>query len=137
MPPLEPSAANIGVKVGQPSTVGGGLSVHVQYTVETSTSMPHFPRGMMAVQRRYSDFEWLHGRLATQFPDVMLPLFPAKRLFGNRDQAFLAQRCAELGTYMVRLPRAAVRAPVPRLHAGPPTPAERRVWTPPSGHTEL
>ena len=57
-----PQAAAITVTVGNPTTYGSGLAKHTRYNVQTTTSLPSFPRKEMSVWRRFSDFEWLHKR---------------------------------------------------------------------------
>lgn len=126
------AACNIGVQVGSPTAVRSGLSGHIVYEVVTTTGLQHFPQSMMTVQRRFSDFEWLHGRLCTQFPDIMLPLFPSKRVFGNQDDAFLKQRMAALHQYIVRCVSRVLAGAV--LHAPYPHRRTRRATTHESPH---
>lgn len=93
----------IRVRLLNPTAYGTGLSKHVRYNVVTSTTLGHFPRREMSVWRRYSDFEWLHGRLTLTFPAAMIPLFPEKRVVGNTDDAFVAERAAGLEAYLQRV----------------------------------
>jgi hypothetical protein len=94
---------SIRVRVANPTTYGAGLSKHTRYNVTTNTTLGHFPRKDMSVWRRFSDFEWLHRRLSTVYPAAMIPLFPAKRLVGNTDESFVAERQAALEAYLSRV----------------------------------
>ena len=53
--------------------------------------------------RRFSDFEWLHKRLSLCFPAAVIPLFPAKRVVGNSDSAFITERMAALEAYVEKV----------------------------------
>lgn len=93
----------IRVRLLNPTAYGSGLAKHVRYNVVTSTTLGHFPRREMSVWRRYSDFEWLHSRLTITFPAAMIPLFPEKRVVGNTDDSFVAERQAGLEAYVQRV----------------------------------
>lgn len=96
------------------------------------TSLPHFPVKEMTVQRRYSDFAWLHDRLCVSFPGVLIPRsvpypystsiishmrlwvrlvvwmcvehrFPEKKMVGNTDPQFVEERRRSLELYVVSL----------------------------------
>jgi hypothetical protein len=95
---VPPSAVK--VVVSEPTTFGTGLDKHTRYRVSTTTVLSQFSRKEMSVWRRFSDFEWLHKRLSTCFPAAIIPLFPAKRLVGNSDAAFIKDRMTTLEAYV-------------------------------------
>jgi hypothetical protein len=89
-PPFSPS----------PFPFPAGLDRHTRYEVHTSTSLALFTRNEMSVWRRFSDFEWLHKRLSITYPSAIIPLFPAKRLVGNNEEAFIKDRMTALEAYV-------------------------------------
>ena len=95
--------ASIRITVGSPTVVSSGLTKHTLYTVHTSTSLAYFPIKEMTVQRRYSDFEWLHHRLCVAYPGVLIPRFPEKKMVGNMTSEFVEERQHSLELYVVRV----------------------------------
>jgi PX domain len=46
-----------------------------------------------SVERRFSDFNWLHDCLLEAFAPTQLPALPARRLFGDKmETAFIEER---------------------------------------------
>ncbi len=101
-------AGSIRVQVSEPTVMGSGMSKHTRYKVTTTTSLPQFYRKEMVVWRRFSDFEWLNGRLSTKFPATIIPLFPEKRLVGNTDADFVRDRMAGLEVFVDKVAHHAV-----------------------------
>jgi sorting nexin-1/2 len=60
--------------VTEPSNHGEGRNMYTTYSV---TSDSHI------VNRRYSDFCWLYGRLEIEFPGAIFPIIPHKRTLTN------------------------------------------------------
>lgn len=80
-----------------------GTTSFTEYTVYTRTSLPWYPRREITVQRRFSDFEWLHERLRLVFHGTILPPLPPKRWVNNVDADFVRERMEWLARYMARL----------------------------------
>jgi sorting nexin-1/2 len=57
-----------------------------------------------AVRRRYSDFQWLYGRLQTELPGAIVPIIPHETTFANKskrfDPRFLEKRRRHLQYFM-------------------------------------
>ena len=47
------------------------------------TNLPEFEGPEKIVIRRYSDFEWLHDRLAERYKGVFIPPLPEKNAVGE------------------------------------------------------
>ena len=85
---------------GALATVGLGGS-HIAYECECSTTRTdEFVRLTMRASRRFRDFVWLHDRLKEKFLDTVVPPLPAKRIVGNTDAAFLAERRQMLALFI-------------------------------------
>lgn len=95
--------AAIRVEVGAPTTIGSGLSKHTVFTITTTTSLPYWSRKDAVVYRRYRDVVWLHDRLCSIFPGVIIPPIPGKKLVGNMDAEFVEARRAALEDYLNRV----------------------------------
>lgn len=94
---------SVGVRVTNPTSFSSGINKHTRYNVITTTTLGHFPRKDMSVWRRYSDFEWLHRRISTNYPAAMIPLFPEKKLLGNTDEGFVSERAVALEAYLSKV----------------------------------
>ena len=70
--PEASAAGKLEVTVTEPvkHNEGGGLapSSYIAYKVNTATDRPEYRLGQTSVIRRYSDFLWLHAKLAAAFP---------------------------------------------------------------------
>ena len=85
---------------GALATVGLGGS-HITYECAcTTTRADEFVRPAMRASRRFRDFVWLHDRLKEKFLDTVVPPLPAKRIVGNTDAAFLAERRQMLALFI-------------------------------------
>lgn len=93
----------IRVEVRNPVQVGGTLDKHTRFTVNMSTSLGHFTIKEATVQRRYRDFVWLHDRLCTIYPGVVIPPVPGKRIVGNMEDSFVEARRQALMEYLSRV----------------------------------
>ncbi|AQK99276.1 Sorting nexin 1 [Zea mays] len=61
-----------------PVKMGTGVQAYISYRVITKTNLPEFEGPEKIVIRRYSDFEWLHDRLAERYKGVFIPPLPEK-----------------------------------------------------------
>ena len=66
------------VEVVSPEIRGEGSKRYVEYTVKLKTTLPVFPTTESTVQRRYSDFEWLHKELERSDVHMAVPPLPDK-----------------------------------------------------------
>mmetsp|Transcript_19374 Transcript_19374/g.28663 ORF Transcript_19374/g.28663 Transcript_19374/m.28663 type:complete len:1499 (+) Transcript_19374:129-4625(+) len=81
------------------SQLGRSAKPYVLYRIRVKTS-----RHRWTVDRRFSDFLWLHDVLVDAFSETMLPRLPAKRFFGDQlDREFIEMRRLFLENYLVAL----------------------------------
>jgi sorting nexin-1/2 len=52
------------------------------------------------VNRRFSDFDWLHKRLQTEFRGYLVPALPDKQLLNSSSPEFLEKRRQELEKFL-------------------------------------
>ncbi|TGZ75231.1 hypothetical protein CRM22_000496 [Opisthorchis felineus] len=80
----------------------------VLFRIITETRKPEYPGGHFEVERRYSDFEWLHSRLTQLHPSLFIPPLPGKMLTTALDRFsdnFLRPRALGLQLFLARLSR--------------------------------
>ncbi|KAG5449969.1 Sorting nexin-30 [Clonorchis sinensis] len=80
----------------------------VLFRIITDTRKPEYPGGHFEVERRYSDFEWLHSRLTQLHPSLFIPPLPGKMLTTALDRFsdnFLRPRALGLQLFLARLSR--------------------------------
>lgn len=63
----EAEQGHLTITINTPETRGTGLSKYSLYTLESSIDSVQFSVTSASVQRRFSDFEWLHQRLVKRF----------------------------------------------------------------------
>ncbi|KAG0038433.1 ferrochelatase hem15 [Podila clonocystis] len=96
------------VRVHDPETRRKMVGMH-EYTLFQVTST--FSQGVsVTVERRYSQFEWLHERLLNKFGALILPPLPEKQYTGRFSEEFIERRRRALERFLNRL----VRHPVIR-----------------------
>ncbi|CAG8590116.1 2465_t:CDS:10 [Ambispora leptoticha] len=79
----------------------GGMQ---EYTVFHVTSM--FSEGaQVTVERRFSQFEWLHDRLSVKFGPLVIPPLPEKQYSGRFNGEFIEKRRRALESFINRLAR--------------------------------
>jgi len=84
------------IKIPQAEMNGGTIGLrYTQYLIEVDDCGKVFTRG-----RRYTLFAWLHAELRRKELACALPELPPKKLFGNRDQAFVDRRRQMLEDYL-------------------------------------
>ncbi|CAF0857143.1 unnamed protein product [Adineta steineri] len=66
------------IEVISPKIQGVGSKRYVEYTVKMKTTLPVFNSTESTVQRRYSDFEWLHKELEQADTKIVVPSLPNK-----------------------------------------------------------
>ena len=96
--------ASIAVSVTNPTKVGDGLSAYAVYTVSTKTSDAAYKKSEMIVVRRYSDLQWLRGRLSSLYPGVVIFPLPEKTVTTSPFQSdFLEHRRGGLQDFMKKV----------------------------------
>ncbi|XP_008806102.1 sorting nexin 1 isoform X2 [Phoenix dactylifera] len=77
--PRSPSAPLfLSVTVTDPVKLGNGVQAYISYRVITKTNLPEYQGPEKIVIRRYSDFVWLHDRLAEKYKGIFIPPLPEK-----------------------------------------------------------
>ncbi|XP_010943820.1 sorting nexin 1 isoform X2 [Elaeis guineensis] len=77
--PRSPSAPPfLSVTVTDPVKLGNGVQAYISYRVITKTNLPEYQGPEKIVIRRYSDFVWLHDRLAEKYRGIFIPPLPEK-----------------------------------------------------------
>uniref|UniRef100_A0A0D6QV86 PX domain-containing protein n=1 Tax=Araucaria cunninghamii TaxID=56994 RepID=A0A0D6QV86_ARACU len=66
------------ITVTDPVKQGTGVQTHVTYRIVTKTNMLGYQATDLIVIRRYSDFVWLHERLAEKNKGIFIPPLPEK-----------------------------------------------------------
>ncbi|CAL8071346.1 unnamed protein product [Calicophoron daubneyi] len=78
------------------------------FHVTTDTNRTEYPGTHLAVDRRYSEFEWLQSRLIHTHPSLFVPPLPGKMLTTALDrfnENFLSARAAGLQLFLARIGR--------------------------------
>lgn len=100
--PIIPEEA-ITIKLSNPITRGAGVMKYTVYDTKTETTLSHFVYKEMRVNRRYSDFLWLHKCLSCKYLGVVIPPMPDKKLFGNFNELFVEERRQALELFVNRV----------------------------------
>ncbi|KAJ1650619.1 hypothetical protein IWQ61_008626 [Dispira simplex] len=100
-PPLLPTLTAYIVATETKSEEGSLLKKYTAYKVLVSRgTIQHW------IIKRYSDFDQLHTKLTSEFPQKVLPTLPPKRLFGsNLSTEFVLARREQLNQYLDALLR--------------------------------
>lgn len=75
-PTSEPLFLN--TSVSDPVKLGNGVQAYISYRVSTKTNMAEYRGPEKIVIRRYTDFVWLHERLAEKYKGIFIPPLPEK-----------------------------------------------------------
>ncbi|CAK9212384.1 unnamed protein product [Sphagnum jensenii] len=119
VPPLSPSMTGAGagqsflsISVTDPVKLGSGVQAYISYRVSTKTNMQEYRGPEKIVIRRFSDFVWLHERLAERNKGIVIPPLPEKSAVEKfRFSAeFIEVRRRALDVFMNRI------ATHPQLH---------------------
>ncbi|GAQ82374.1 SORTING NEXIN [Klebsormidium nitens] len=99
------SAALLEITVSDPVKQGDGVQAYVSYRVSTKTSLPQYRFPQFSVIRRFSDFIWLHDRLAEKNYGTIIPPLPEKNAMEKfRFSAdFIEQRRRALDVFINRV----------------------------------
>ena len=75
------------------------------YQINIRTDNPNYSSNGadLTVYRRYSDFVWLAEYFCTQYPFIVVPPVPSKKLFGNFDNEFIESRRRDLERFLRRI----------------------------------
>lgn len=68
------------IQITDPVKQGDGVQAYVSYRVSLKTNMPQYRYSTSFVIRRFSDFLWLHDRLAEQNKGIIIPPLPEKNV---------------------------------------------------------
>ncbi|XP_053317275.1 kinesin-like protein KIF16B [Spea bombifrons] len=68
------------------------------------------------VFRRYSRFREMHKTFKIKYPELTALEFPPKKLFGNKDERFIAERRAHLEKYLKNFFTLMLKSPTSPLH---------------------
>eukprot|EP00053_Salpingoeca_punica_P011599 m.103250 g.103250 ORF g.103250 m.103250 type:complete len:466 (-) comp15714_c0_seq2:765-2162(-) len=81
------------------------LDTYVMYTVNTKTNRADFSGTSFSVQRRFSDFDWLHDVLMHEHPNHIVAPMPLKHALklDKFDPVFLEARRAALDRFLHRI----------------------------------
>ncbi|KAL6066795.1 PX domain-containing protein [Balamuthia mandrillaris] len=89
------------ITLGEYEKHGEGMKAYVTYKVNVKTSLAQYHQKQFTVERRYSDFFWLHDRLGENFKGVIIPPLPEKTIIQNRfDTFFIERRRRELQQFL-------------------------------------
>jgi len=79
----------------------GQLKGYVSYKINVKTTLAQYKKSEFSVDRRYSDFYWLHDKLKESFKGFIIPPMPDKTIIQNRfDTQFIENRRRELGKFL-------------------------------------
>lgn len=89
----------ITIEVKNPTLVNEGVmsKTYIIYDVEGSDK-----HGPFAIKRRFKDFFELRTRLVENWPGVMIPPLPEKKIQGNTDSEFVLERKGLLDYFVKR-----------------------------------
>ena len=68
--------------------------------VSGAEALEQLSEHFVSVERRFSDFVWLHKALAEQVSEEALPLLPSKGVLSSDDEKFRGERRAHLERYI-------------------------------------
>jgi sorting nexin-1/2 len=72
----------LSISVTDPVKLGSGVQAYISYRVSTKTNMQEYRGPEKIVIRRFSDFVWLHERLAERNKGIVIPPLPEKSAVG-------------------------------------------------------
>jgi sorting nexin-1/2 len=107
--------AKFEIRVHDPDKKGDGMNAFITFRVTTKSSIAEL-RGMTpSVERRYSDFLWLHEQLSTHYRNYIVPPLPEKNSlsFNRFTPEFIEIRRRELEKFLRRVAEHAVLSTSP------------------------
>eukprot|EP00054_Salpingoeca_dolichothecata_P037921 m.12283 g.12283 ORF g.12283 m.12283 type:complete len:437 (+) comp8025_c0_seq1:63-1373(+) len=108
-PPPTPEShvvSDLTIAVENPQRHGDGMfDSYIVFNVRTQTTRKKFQSSDTSVQRRFSDFVWLHDVLGSENPSYFIPPVPPKHALktGKFEAAFLETRRAALQRFLHRI----------------------------------
>lgn len=72
-----------------------GASSYVSYDVVSSQGDL-----VSSVERRFSDFDWLHTQLTEKYKGLIIPPRPEKKVFGSTTEKFVEERRSQIENYL-------------------------------------
>jgi sorting nexin-1/2 len=84
--------------VSKPEKVGEGMNAYVTYKISTKD----LDGNTVTVVRRYSDFDWIHDVLKSEYRHVIIPPLPEKAIFDRFSPEFVEYRRKELERFLKR-----------------------------------
>eukprot|EP01102_Stenamoeba_stenopodia_P013041 TRINITY_DN416_c0_g2_i10.p2 TRINITY_DN416_c0_g2~~TRINITY_DN416_c0_g2_i10.p2 ORF type:complete len:443 (-),score=149.33 TRINITY_DN416_c0_g2_i10:2283-3611(-) len=103
IPVLPLSVNTIEVRVLNGEKKGEGLKAYQTYTIKTKTTLSEYKKNDFSVERRFSDFIWLHDTLQQEHRGVVIPPAPEKETLLIQDRFstdFIESRRKELERFL-------------------------------------
>ncbi|KAJ6245292.1 sorting nexin [Anaeramoeba flamelloides] len=102
---LEPNMgtfeSNLQISVSKPISRGSGRNKFTSYRIKTK--LIDDKEKEFVVTRRYKDFLWLHNHLYEDFPGVVIPILPGKKLISKFKERFVESRRAKFEIFLNRI----------------------------------
>eukprot|EP01135_Chromosphaera_perkinsii_P002862 Nk52_evm17s229 gene=Nk52_evmTU17s229 len=106
---------DLAVEVSNPEKQGDGFRSYVAYEINAKTSLPCYKSYQMNVKRRYNEFSWLYNNLVANYPGIVIPPIPDKKLMGKFQEKLLEERCNGFNMFLKRVARHPVLKTSPEL----------------------
>ena len=97
------AARYLKISIRDPIKSTDAFGQFVCYNVESSSNIPGFVYGEVAVIRRYSDFAWLAEQLSKACPGAIIPALPDKQAVGRFQADFVETRRRALERFLLRV----------------------------------
>jgi len=117
------SHRRIKLEVCEPVTITskegfGWTSTFTSYMIRLDTNHYAFSLPYSEVRRRFSEFAWLHSKLAYHHPNKVVPPLPSKTfIYATKfNGGVIEQRCLGLGKFLQRVMRSSVFLSDAALH---------------------
>jgi len=106
IPKLELHATTVESRVANGEKKGDGMGAYQTYIIKSKTTLPDFKNKEPSVERRFSDFIWLHDTLQQHHRGVIVPPSPDKETLIIQDRFgsdFIETRRKELERFLKRI----------------------------------
>lgn len=97
------AATGIVASVGNPTICNEKFGKYVSYKVISESNRAGYRPGLITVDRRYSDFDWLQNEFSLEFPGCILPPLPDKNAMNRTSPEFIETRRRSLDRYLSRV----------------------------------
>lgn len=96
------------INVYNPQTEHEGSNSYTTYHLKIKTNNPKLSSPEYIIERRYSDFDFLHKCLSYDFPTLLIPPLPNKQRLeyikgGRFTEEFVTKRCNSLNVFINRV----------------------------------